>query len=131
MKRIITYATFDIIHIGHINILRRAKKLGDYLIVGISTDEFNHEKGKSSIFPYIHRKEILESIRFVDLVIPENTWDQKIQNIIDLRVDTFVMGDDWTGKFDFLKEYCEVIYLPRTENISTTELKQIISGGEL
>ena len=100
--------------------------MGDYLIVGISTDEFNHVKGKSSIFPYEHRKEILEAVRFVDLVIPENTWEQKIQDVIDLRVDTFVMGHDWAGQFDFLKEYCEVIYLPRTVDISSTRIKKLI-----
>lgn len=128
MKRIITYGTFDLTHVGHINLLRRAKQLGDYLIVGLSTDEFNAIKGKNSIFPYQHRKEILEAIRFVDLVIPEHNWEQKVADIINYQVDIFVMGNDWVGKFDFLKEHCQVIYLPRTEDISTTEIKQIVKN---
>jgi glycerol-3-phosphate cytidylyltransferase len=128
MRRIITYGTFDLTHIGHINLLRRAKQLGDYLIVGLSSDSFNSLKGKQSIFPYEHRKEILESIRFVDLVIPENNWEQKVSDIINYQVDVFVMGNDWAGKFDSLKEHCEVIYLPRTEDISTTEIKQMVKN---
>lgn len=128
MKRIITYGTFDLTHVGHINLLRRAKQLGDYLIVGLSTDGFNSLKGKNSIFPYQHRKEILEAIRFVDLVIPENNWEQKVSDIINYQVDVFVMGNDWNGKFDSLKEHCQVIYLPRTEDISTTEIKQIVKN---
>ena len=128
MRRIITYGTFDLTHIGHINLLRRAKQLGDYLIVGLSTDSFNSLKGKQSIFPYEHRKEILESIRFVDLVIPENNWEQKASDIINYQVDVFVMGNDWAGKFDSLKEHCQVIYLPRTEDISTTEIKQMVKN---
>jgi glycerol-3-phosphate cytidylyltransferase len=128
MRRIITYGTFDLTHVGHVNLLRRAKQLGDYLIVGLSSDSFNSLKGKQSIFPYEHRKEILESIRFVDLVIPENNWEQKVSDIINYQVDIFVMGNDWAGKFDSLKEYCEVIYLPRTEDISTTEIKQMVKN---
>lgn len=128
MKKILTYGTFDLTHIGHINLLRRAKALGDYLIVGLSTDEFNQIKGKSSIFPYEHRKVILESIRFVDQVIAEQSWEQKINDINELGVDIFVIGDDWSGKFDFLKEFCEVIYLPRTEDISTTQIKETITS---
>lgn len=128
MRRIITYGTFDLTHIGHINLLRRAKQLGDYLIVGLSTDSFNSLKGKQSIFPYEHRKEILESIRFVDLVIPENNWEQKVLDIINYQVDVFVMGNDWAGRFDSLKEHCQVIYLPRTEDISTTEIKQMVKN---
>ncbi len=128
MRRIITYGTFDLTHIGHINLLRRAKQLGDYLIVGLSSDSFNALKGKQSIFPYEHRKEILEAIRFVDLVIPENNWEQKVSDIINYQVDVFVMGNDWAGKFDSLKEHCEVIYLPRTEDISTTEIKQMVKN---
>ncbi|MBY0243878.1 MAG: glycerol-3-phosphate cytidylyltransferase [Sphingobacteriaceae bacterium] len=126
MKRIITYGTFDLTHIGHINLLRRAKQMGDYLIVALSTDEFNATKGKHAIFPYEHRKEILESIRFVDLVIPEHNWEQKSQDVVNLQADIFVMGHDWEGKFDFLKSYCDVVYLLRTDDISTTEIKQII-----
>lgn len=124
MKRVITYGTFDLLHYGHINLLRRAKQLGDYLIVALSTDEFNkNEKNKVCYFPYEKRKALLESIRFVDLVIPEESWDQKKTDIALYHIDTFVMGDDWEGKFDFLKEQCEVVYLPRTKEISTTKIK--------
>ncbi len=126
MKRIVTYGTFDLTHLGHINILSRAKKMGDYLIVGLSTDEFNNTKGKHAIFPYEHRKNILEAIRYVDFVIPEKSWEQKVQDIIDYKIDVLVMGDDWLGKFDFLNEYCEVKYLPRTTDISTTHIKESI-----
>ena len=125
MKRIITYGTFDLLHYGHINLLRRAKELGDYLIVALSTDEFNwSEKQKKSYFTYEQRKKLLEAIRYVDLVIPEKNWEQKALDVQEFRVDTFVMGNDWEGKFDFLKEYCEVVYLPRTPEISTTQIKQ-------
>ncbi|MCP9226745.1 glycerol-3-phosphate cytidylyltransferase [Bacillus mycoides] len=127
MKRVLTYGTFDLLHYGHINLVRRAKDLGDYLIVGISTDEFNALKGKESYFKFEERKMLLESIRYVDLVISENTWEQKIEDIIKYEIDVFVMGDDWEGKFDFLKEYCEVVYLPRTEDISTTQIKSELS----
>ncbi|SEF55566.1 Glycerol-3-phosphate cytidylyltransferase [Caloramator fervidus] len=130
MKRVITYGTFDMLHYGHINLLRRAKELGDYLIVGLSTDEFNRQKNKISYFNYEERKKYLEAIKYVDEIIPEDSWDQKIDDIIKYKIDVFVMGDDWKGKFDFLKEYCEVIYLPRTPVISTTLLKQNILGGE-
>ena len=124
MKRVITYGTFDLLHYGHINLLRRAKELGDYLIVGLSTDEFNwNEKKKKCYFNYDQRKKLLEAIRYVDLVIPEESWDQKISDIKEFRIDTFVMGDDWKGKFDFLKEFCNVVYLPRTPEISTTQIK--------
>lgn len=123
MKKVITYGTFDLIHSGHINILRRAKELGDYLIVAVSTDEFNKLKGKTSYYTFEERKLILEAIRYVDLVIPENNWEQKIEDVKKYDVDVFVMGDDWKGKFDFLKDYCEVVYLPRTEGISTTKIK--------
>lgn len=124
MKKVLTYGTFDLLHKGHVRILRRAKELGDYLIVAVSTDEFNALKGKKAYYSYKERKEILESIKYVDLVIPEFTWDQKIKDVIKYDVDTFVMGDDWKGKFDFLKDYCEVIYLDRTEGISTTKIKE-------
>lgn len=124
MKRIITYGTFDLLHYGHINLLRRAKQQGDYLIVALSTDEFNsHSKQKICYFEYEKRKALLEAIRYVDLVIPEQIWEQKIEDIKKYHVDTFVIGDDWTGKFDFLKEYCEVIYLSRTPEVSTTQIK--------
>lgn len=128
MKKIITYGTFDLLHYGHINLLKRAKELGDYLIVALSTDEFNHnQKGKTTYFSYQERKKLLESIRYVDLVISENDWDQKVTDIKDYHVDTFVMGNDWEGKFDFLKECCEVVYLPRTPEISTTKIKEDLS----
>ena len=124
VKRVITYGTFDLLHYGHVNILRRAKEYGDYLIVAISTDEFNwNEKGKKCYFSYEQRKQLVESIRYVDLVIPEESWDQKIEDVKLYKADTFVMGDDWKGKFDFLKEYCNVVYLPRTPEISTTQIK--------
>ncbi|MFT9428142.1 MAG: glycerol-3-phosphate cytidylyltransferase [Sporolactobacillus sp.] len=123
MKKILTYGTFDLLHYGHINILRRAKELGDYLIVGLSTDEFNAQKHKEAYHSYENRKLILEAIRYVDKVIPENDWNQKIRDVQENDVDVFVMGDDWKGKFDFLKDYCEVIYLPRTVGISTTKIK--------
>lgn len=123
MKKVLTYGTFDLLHWGHIRLLERAKALGDYLVVGVSTDEFNEQKHKESYHSYDNRKYILEAIRYVDEVIPENNWDQKIQDVIDNDIDVFVMGDDWKGQFDFLKEYCEVVYLPRTEGISTTQIK--------
>ena len=125
MKRVITYGTFDLLHYGHINLLRRAKQQGDYLIVALSTDEFNwNEKRKKCYFSYEQRKALLEAIRYVDLVIPEENWEQKITDVKEFRVDTFVMGDDWEGRFDFLKDYCKVVYLPRTPEISTTQIKQ-------
>ena len=126
MRRVITYGTFDLLHYGHINLLRRAKALGDYLVVCLSTDEFNAVKGKKSFFPYEQRKMLLEAIRYVDLVIPETDWDQKINDVKEYHIDTFVMGNDWEGKFDFLKDYCEVVYLPRTPEISTTQIKEAL-----
>ncbi len=130
MKKVITYGTFDLLHIGHINILRRAKELGDYLIVAISTDEFNALKGKKAYYPYEQRKAILEAIRYVDEVIPEYSWEQKVDDVINHNVDVFVMGDDWEGKFDFLKDYCDVVYLPRTVGISTTKIKQDLNNAK-
>lgn len=124
MRRVITYGTFDLLHYGHINLLRRAKEYGDYLIVGISTDEFNEkEKNKKCYFSYDKRKQLIEAVRYVDLVIPEESWSQKITDVKLLKIDTFVIGDDWAGKFDFLKDYCDVVYLPRTKEISTTQIK--------
>lgn len=123
MKKVLTYGTFDLLHWGHINLLKRAKDLGDHLTVAISTDEFNAIKNKKSYHSFENRKLILESIRYVDEVIPEDNWDQKISDVVDNNIDIFVMGDDWKGKFDFLKDYCEVIYLPRTVGISTTKIK--------
>ena len=124
MRRVITYGTFDLLHYGHIHLLRRARALGDYLIVGLSTDDFNRIKGKTSYFSYNERKILLESIRYVDLVIPEERWEQKIEDIHLYHADVFVMGDDWKGKFDDLREEgVEVIYLPRTPEISTSQIK--------
>ena len=124
MKRVITYGTFDLLHYGHINLLRRAKEQGDYLIVALSDDEFNEkEKNKKCYFSYEQRKELLEAIRFVDLVVPEKTWNQKVHDIQLYQADVFVMGDDWAGKFDFLSDYCKVMYFPRTKKVSTTQIK--------
>ncbi len=122
-KVVITYGTFDFLHIGHINLLRRARALGNRLIVGLSTDEFNKAKHKQSFSCYEDRKTILESIRYVDKVIPESRWEQKPEDIRENQVDIFVMGDDWSGEFDFLRDFCEVVYLPRTEDISTSKIK--------
>lgn len=124
MQRVITYGTFDLLHYGHINLLKRAKEFGDYLIVGLSTDEFNKGKGKASYFSYDERKQLLEALRYVDLVIPEETWEQKRDDIELYHVDHFVMGGDWKGKFDDLSDLCEVHYLPRTPEVSTTKIKQ-------
>lgn len=123
MKKVITYGTFDLLHWGHIHLLERAKSLGDYLIVAISTDEFNQIKHKEAYHSYEHRKYILEAIKYVDEVIPETDWEQKKTDVAKYDIDTFVMGDDWKGQFDFLKDQCEVIYLPRTEGISTSKIK--------
>lgn len=130
MKRVITYGTYDLLHYGHIELLRRAREMGDYLIVALSTDEFNQIKNKKSYYDYEQRKMMLESIRYVDLVIPENNWKQKNQDVTKYEVDTFVMGHDWEGEFDFLQNKCEVIYLKRTEGISTTQIKQELYGKD-
>ena len=126
MKRVLTYGTFDLLHFGHIEILRRAKKLGDYLIVAVSTDEFNEIKGKKAYHNYESRKKMLEAIRYVDLIIPENDWKQKRNDVIDYKVDVVVMGSDWENNenFECLRDICEVVYLPRTEGISTTKIKK-------
>ena len=128
MKTVLTYGTFDIFHVGHVNLLERAKKLGDKLIVGVSTDEFNLLKGKKSLFPYEDRELIVRSLKCVDLVIPEYNWEQKINDIVKFNVDIFVMGSDWDGKFDHLKKYCHVASIERTENISSTQLKRSLSA---
>ena len=126
MKRILTYGTFDLLHYGHIRLLKRAKSLGDYLIVALSTDEFNELKGKKAYHNYETRKLMLESIRYVDLVIPEENWEQKINDVKEYKVDVVVMGSDWAGsdRFNYLTDYCEVVYLDRTEGISTTKIKE-------
>ena len=130
MKRVITYGTYDLLHYGHIELLRRAREMGDYLIVALSTDEFNQIKNKKSYYDYEQRKMMLESIRYVDLVIPEEGWGQKEKDVDSFDVDVFVMGHDWEGEFDFLKDKCEVIYLNRTEGISTTKIKQELYGKD-
>ncbi|WP_270648189.1 glycerol-3-phosphate cytidylyltransferase [Paeniclostridium hominis] len=130
MKRVITYGTFDLLHYGHINLLKRAKQEGDYLIVALSTDEFNKLKGKKSFFDYNKRKVLLEAIRYVDLVIPEETWEQKVEDIHKYKVDIFVIGDDWKGKFDYLQNECKVVYLERTPEVSTTMIKNSLSENK-
>lgn len=126
MKRVIAYGTFDLLHYGHINLLRRAKQYGDYLIVALSTDDFNwNQKRKKCYFSFEKRKALLEAIRYVDLVIPEESWDQKVTDVREYHIDTFVMGDDWKGEFDFLQdEGVDVVYLPRTPEVSTTQIKR-------
>ncbi|MDF2184112.1 glycerol-3-phosphate cytidylyltransferase [Grimontia hollisae] len=127
MKTVITYGTFDLFHVGHIRLLKRLKCLGDRLVVGVSSDEFNESKGKKSFFSYKERAEIVAACRYVDEVFPEHCWEQKLTDITTYNADIFAMGCDWEGKFDKLKKYCEVIYLPRTDDISSTEIKQKIS----
>jgi len=122
-KTAITYGTFDLFHVGHLRLFKRIKEFADILIVGVSTDEFNLEKGKKSIIPFENRIEIIENLKCVDLVIPETSWEQKLDDIKKFKVDYLVMGEDWKGKFDFLAQYCKVIYLPRTDGISSTALK--------
>ncbi len=131
MKRVLTYGTFDLLHHGHIRLLKRAKALGDYLVVAVSTDEFNAGKGKTSYHDYETRKEILESIRFVDEVIPESSWEQKLDDVKGHGIDIVVMGDDWadSDRFDYLEEYCELVFLPRTEGVSTSEIKEDLGGA--
>ena len=126
MKRILTYGTFDLLHYGHINLLKRAKALGDYLVVAVSTDSFNKKKKKKAYHNYETRKMMLEAVRYVDLVIPEENWEQKIDDVKKYDIDIVVMGSDWAGsdRFDYLKDYCEVVYLPRTEGVSTTKIKE-------
>ncbi|AJC96828.1 glycerol-3-phosphate cytidylyltransferase [Staphylococcus hyicus] len=130
MKRVITYGTYDLLHYGHIELLRRAREMGDYLVVALSSDEFNRIKNKKSYYNFEQRKMMLESIRYVDLVIPEHDWSQKVSDVEKYEIDTFVMGHDWEGEFDFLKDKCEVIYLKRTEGISTTQIKKELYGKD-
>ena len=124
MKKVITYGTFDLLHYGHINLLQRARSYGDYLVVGLSTDDFNAQKNKNCYFSYEERKKMLEALRCVDMVIPETCWEQKTEDVKKYGIDVFVMGNDWEGKFDFLSDFCEVIYLPRTPEISTSRIKK-------
>lgn len=128
MKTVITYGTFDMFHIGHLKILERLKAKGDRLIVAVSTDEFNAVKGKKPIIPFEQRAEIVSAIKYVDLVIPEENWEQKRTDVDKYDVDVFGIGEDWKGKFDDLEDKVEVYYLPRTEGISTTELKRVLSN---
>jgi len=130
MKKVITYGTFDLLHYGHINVLKKARELGDYLIVALSTNEFNAIKGKECYFSYDQRKKLIEAIRYVDLVIPEDSWEQKVHDVKEFKVDVFTIGNDWSGKFDFLKEYCDVVYLSRTPEISTTKIKKDLGLDE-
>lgn len=123
-KTVITYGTFDMFHIGHLRLLKRMRELGERLVVAVSTDEFNALKGKKALVPYEERREIVEAIRFVDLVIPENSWEQKVDDIRSYDIDCFVMGSDWQGHFDYLAELCEVVYLERTQSISSTDLRR-------
>ena len=131
MVRVLTYGTFDLLHYGHIRLLKRAKALGDYLIVAVSTDEFNAIKGKKAFHDYETRKRMLEAVRYVDLVIPEENWEQKIDDIKTYKVDICVMGGDWAGseKFDYLKDYCQLEFLDRTEGISTTKIKEELGSN--
>ena len=126
MKKVITYGTFDLFHIGHLELLRRARELGDYLVVAVSTDEFNEVKEKKCVYPFEHRSKIVDSIKFVNKVFPEKNWEQKQQDIMFYNIDIFTMGDDWTGRFDNLKDYCEVVYLERTKGIATSFLKEYL-----
>ena len=130
MKKVITYGTFDVLHYGHIHLLKRAKALGDYLIVALSSDEFNAVKNKRSYYTYDQRKILLEACKYVDLIIPENSWDQKISDIQKYEIDVFVMGSDWKGKFDFLEKYCNVIYLERTPEVCSTKTKEFLKAKE-
>jgi glycerol-3-phosphate cytidylyltransferase len=127
-KTIITYGTFDMFHIGHLKLLQRLAELGDEVIVAISTDEFNQLKGKKTLIPFEQRMEIVKNIKYVDKVIAEESWEQKVDDIQKHHIDIFAMGDDWEGEFDFLKEYCEVVYLPRTKSVSTTKLKKSLTN---
>ena len=132
LRRVLTYGTFDLLHYGHIRLLRRAAQLGDYLVVALSSDEFNAGKGKQCFYPYEVRREMLEAIRYVDLVIPENTWEQKAQDVKEYGIDVVVMGSDWEGseRFEYLREYCDVVYLDRTPGISTTQVKEHLATGD-
>lgn len=130
MRKVITYGTFDLFHIGHLNILKRARELGDHLTVAVSTDSFNAGKHKQCVYPYEHRARIVEAIRYVDMVIPEENWQQKISDVKKHNIDVFVIGEDWAGEFDYLSEFCQVVYLPRTRCISTTAIRDIVQKGK-
>lgn len=129
MKKVITYGTFDLFHFGHLELLRRAKELGDFLVVAISTDEFNIKKGKECIYPFEHRIKIVEAIQYVDKVIPEENWEQKRKDILSNKIQIFTIGDDWKGEFDELRDICDIIYIDRTKGISTSNLKENLASG--
>lgn len=130
MRTVLTYGTFDLFHVGHLRLLERSKSLGDRLIVGVSTDEFDAIKGKKSAIPYTSRAEIVAGLSCVDLVVPETNWNQKVSDIRKFAVHTFVMGSDWEGKFDDLSEHCEVVYLDRTHGVSSTLIKRFLARDE-
>lgn len=130
MKKVITYGTFDLLHYGHIRLLERARALGDYLVVAVSSDEFNALKGKTSVFNFDERCKLLSSLKCVDEIIAENSWEQKANDVKEHNISVFTIGDDWAGKFDFLKDFCEVVYLPRTQEISSSAIKQNILGKD-
>lgn len=130
MKTVLTYGTFDLFHVGHVRLLKRLRSLGDRLIVGCSSDQFNNSKGKNSIFSYDERSEILQSCQFVDVVFPEHNWNQKADDIKLYQASIFAMGDDWAGKFDYLSDLTEVYYLPRTDGISTTDIKSVLTSSQ-
>jgi glycerol-3-phosphate cytidylyltransferase len=129
MKKVITYGTFDLFHLGHLELLRRAKGLGNFLVVAVSTDEFNVKKGKNCIYPFEHRIKIVEAIKYVDKVIPENNWEQKRNDILSNNIQIFTIGDDWKGEFDELEDICDIIYIDRTKGISTNNLKDNLASG--
>lgn len=129
MKKVITYGTFDLFHFGHLELLRRAKELGDFLVVAVSTDEFNIKKGKECIYPFEHRIKIVEAIQYVDKVIPEENWEQKRKDILSNKIQIFTIGDDWKGEFDELRDICDIIYIDRTKGISTSNLKENLASG--
>lgn len=126
MNKVITYGTFDTFHYGHLCLLKAARELGDHLTVAVSTDDFNSTKGKKCVFNFEQRQQWVNSIKYVDIVIKESNWEQKINDIVEHNISTFTIGDDWKGKFDFLQDYCEVIYLPRTVGISSTDIKKLL-----
>ena len=129
MKKVITYGTFDLFHFGHLELLRRAKELGDQLVVAVSTDEFNRIKRKKCVYPYEHRFKIVEAIQYVDKVIPEKNWEQKRKDILSNKIQIFTIGDDWEGKFDELSDICKIVYIERTKGISTSNLKENLASG--
>ena len=129
MKKVITYGTFDLFHFGHLELLRRAKELGDHLVVAVSTDKFNVTKGEKCVYNYEHRSKIVAAIKYVDRVIPEKNWEQKRKDILSNKIQIFTIGDDWEGKFDELSDICKIVYIERTKGISTSNLKENLASG--